>query len=1265
MLDWSKIDNDKTFQRLISHLVSLECRTPGFLPSSPYIGADGGYDAYVDNYPEEGLSGDICIQAKYTKHSLKKAYELLKGEVVKELDKAKRNKVSHVILVTNAELSVNYIKDLSSLNTYSNISLYIWDREKLTIKIEMQPFLRSYYFSSPAIALFIPSSVYFEEVEKGLVDDAFVEINTITSIINEFLSFLDDENRKIFIIHAPGGYGKSHFLRELPKSVCDSEIDREVWFIRDGVRDIRQAFSDEIGIRESADRKHKYIFVIDDADRADDIKELLLCITKSGIDAKLVMSLRTAGKFAIEEILIAVKCMPISTITSIPQWTNDEFRKLLRAVVKKDKVQNENDIIRTYPNPFFLVQIGLMIRRDSTYDFEAIKQAIFQSLLNDTKKALKSEAIDVDELLLHLTLVSPININYSPTLAKLAQKLSVNEQQLIKTLERLVDGGVLRQIGSILRFIPDMIGDIFLLDKMQSLNENSRKQAFLYWFDTHSKNIFCNLGSTLRYGDNAYLMPIVADVISGWINNADKYDDYERHNILKNLEDVCNIIPDKTLDLLWVFLNCPGLSTDAYGPIIVRLIHSSCSRDKIVRVIEGLREKSKIGTYDNYKPNTLARESVTPLRNEINEQVIPILEVVEELLKENEKMVEFAKVALQEILASSHEYRRSTYEGMEYGSRSLRAIDAVLTMRNKAIEMVKTMLLDAHSSVRLSAIDVAGDIGSSAPGPGPSDIPLKDKIIKERQEILEFIDNNKLIDREKDWSVLSSYEDLLFSWWARQVVPDDKVVPLICKFTYDSEFRIYRFFTSRWDIIDDVHDIIKTAPSEGRWNWVVENVMKKKWYLTIDDFEKDVEFLSNKYPAAYDIVDFLCKLEQKVTVTSANTPFLRAWFKQAPTIFEEIRSTKDLWAKVPLLFKYTITYDLVQEYPDIAKKIINEVLLTPEISLDEAKIAIDILPYDPPSVDMYNVIKSVSEKEIDELNLTIIERIRFFSDKISAKDIAKIVSVVLSHLSPNAQTRSIDYIAFILHNKDKDYIKDFLSVTKDNIFSTLVHDKNLEYHDFEVLALMLSDVKELMGFIEARFEHENDIKEYSGYQAIPFDGITFLNKAIKNDDDYFYVNTKALEWEGKYKGMAEIGVKNVFKQIVSLKDESGKLYFEKIKAKFYNKERFSNFLSCLSHLSLERSHIKIFEEAIQGSKELGFEEDMEELLKSKIYPEGVWSSSVGSIPPIYIEIKEVFQKLKDSAPEGRLRSVLGLCIQGVERMIEDDKMEEENRLHTR
>ena len=43
-LDWSKIDNEKIFQRLSNHLFLLEVNRTYFIPSSPYIGADGGWD---------------------------------------------------------------------------------------------------------------------------------------------------------------------------------------------------------------------------------------------------------------------------------------------------------------------------------------------------------------------------------------------------------------------------------------------------------------------------------------------------------------------------------------------------------------------------------------------------------------------------------------------------------------------------------------------------------------------------------------------------------------------------------------------------------------------------------------------------------------------------------------------------------------------------------------------------------------------------------------------------------------------------------------------------------------------------------------------------------------------------------------------------------------------------------------------------------------------------------------------------------------------
>jgi len=1269
MLNWSKIDNEKTFQNLVNHLFFLECPSVfGFVPFSPYIGKDGGWDGkYEGHYPKEDLTGRFCIQAKYTKHNLNDAMPSLMQWAESELEKAKANQVDHLRLATCADLREEHITKIEALKKDRVKTFKVWHGHDLLMRIEREPFLRSHYFDSPAIPLFVPPSIYFKDVERKLADiNVPGGIKSIEDRIDEVIVFIKDDKKKVFVLHAFGGFGKSYFLKQFPQKAICSGLDREIWFIRDGIRNVCDAIQDEIGVRDSDSEKHKYIFVLDDADRADDVKDILNCIIKSDIDAKLVMALRTSGLTAIEEIIDSVRCRDLAVYTSIPEWSADELKTLLRVTAQKDQVDDENDIVQKYPNPFFIVEIGLNIKGRSDYDFQKIKQAILQSLLNDARKILPAEKFDVKDLIFHLSLITPINTSDYRTVTKLAQKVNVTEAEMTKALEKISKGGVLREIGSVLRFIPDMIGDVYLLETMQSLSEKSRKEAFLYWLDTHAKNIFCNLGATLRYGDPDCLVPVVTDIVSGWINNVDKYDSYEKRRVLENLEEICYLIPDKALDMLWAFIGTPDLTTDTFGPIVVRLIRSDCERAKIVNIVEVLRKKVKIGTYDNYKPNTLTREAVTPLRNNIEKKIMPILGIVETSLTGQDPLVEFSKAALQEVLASAHEWTHSTYESMQFGSRALKATEQVLLMRNKAVEIVKMMLLDLRPEVRLAGIDIAEDIGRCHSGPGvSSDIPLKEKIVAERQEILDFIDQKGLVTKETSHHVLSSYEDLLFSWWARQDVSDEKSLALLNQFKYDSEYRIIRYYTSRWDITGDVRNKLKDAPVKERWPWVVDNIMQKKWHLTIDDFEKDAIALNKEYPTSGNIVTFLDQLGKTVTVSSANALFLRAWFKQNSEAFKQIRNDKQLWAKIPLVFKYTITYDLVQKYPEMVKPIIDEVLMTPHMPTDEAKIAIDILSYDIPSLDKPGIIKAVAEKNIDDLNLTILERMRFVGDKIPAKAMAEIVSIVLTHLSPHAQAKSTDHVAFILYSKSKEYISDFLSTTHDVLYQTLLNSSKLDYHDFEVAVHVFTNIAGILSFIEARLEQEKAINRYSEYEAIPFHGIEFINKFVTTVDSYRLAINKAIDWDKKYDGITSYSVSKVFEQFISLRDASGALYFDHVKAEFYNKEGFPKCLQCLFRLPLNKNNLGTFKEAVIKSVELQYENEMIKLLKSKIYPEGGWTSSVGQVPPAFIEKKECFEELKNIAPDGKLRNALDECVRGSKQMIEEHKKEEENRFHSR
>ncbi len=930
------------------------------------------------------------------------------------MDNGASNKVDHLRLATSANLRNELIVELENLNGGRVKTFKVWHGQDLLMRIEQQPFLRSYYFGSPAIPLFVPPSIYFKEVERGLSDihgSILNQINAIKDRIDEIISFLKEDTRRVFVVHAPGGYGKSHLLREFPLQLSNAGNKREVWFIRDGIRDIRDAFNDEIGVRENSRENYSYIFVVDDADRADDVKDILNCIVKSGIDAKVLISLRTAGMGAMKETLVSAGCYNLATVTSIPDWSKEELRTLLRAVVGKDNVDNEDEIVRKFPNPFFIVRIGLNIRGKNKYDFESTERAILQSLLNDSRQIVPSGQVNINALLLNLALITPIHVTDRQTIAKLAQRLNVEEQKVSAIMDNLVNGGVLRRIGNIVRFVPDMIGDVFLLEEMKALPQEAREQVFLYSFTSHSKNIFCNLGATLRYGNKDYLVPIVANVISGWIANADKYESYEKRQILENLKDICRVAPDKTINLLWTFLNNSDLNTDAYGPIIGRLFYSDLDRKELLKIIEELRAKVEPGTFSNYKPDNLIEEAANPLYNSIEKQIMPLLAVIEESFRSVNPLIEFAKSALKEVLASSHEWRRSTYAGVAFGSTALPATDSVLSMRNEAIEITKTMLMDERPAVRLAAIEIAGKIGKAF-GQGVANLPLKDKIAAERRGMLEFISRNNLVGKEADRRVLSSYEDFLFARWAHQDGPDEMVLSLLDKFGYDLEYRIFRYYTARWDIGDDIRDTLKSAPSKDRWPWALENIMQRERHRTIEDFREDAILLNTKYSTPESVVAFLHGLEGAITISSPNALFLRAWIKENPKTFRTIRERIDLWERIPLVFKHTITYDLVQHYPEMTKGVIDELLSASKVPIEEPRIAID-LAFNLPAVERHRTIKLIVEKDIEDLNLIIIQNLPFLREKIPAREMGELVVTVLSHLTPQGRARAIERIAFI------------------------------------------------------------------------------------------------------------------------------------------------------------------------------------------------------------------------------------------------------------
>ena len=375
MIDLAKIDNDKTFQRLVNHIFALECNSPGFIPSSPYIGADGGWDGFFEgSYPYENVSGKWSIQSKWTKKSFTEAVKHLKGEMKKEIQKALSNKVDHLRIVTNAELTVDQVKELESLNHSELKTLGVWHRENLNMRIEKQPFLKHLFFGDPQFPKFVPWNTHFGQ-EQHLLPVSATENPKFREYIESAKEFILNDKINNLVISAPGGYGKSHLLREIAKVSHEIDTNRQPWIVNPSYRKTEDAIQDEIV------SGRRYLLIFDDADRyLEEVSPILAFVKSQGISIKVILGTRTSGLQSIQRVIRDLRCEESYMEVRISDWSKDDLINLLQLAAEEDKLKDEELIVSLYPNPFIIVWIGRQIKGKDTIDIATLKEKMVNDI---------------------------------------------------------------------------------------------------------------------------------------------------------------------------------------------------------------------------------------------------------------------------------------------------------------------------------------------------------------------------------------------------------------------------------------------------------------------------------------------------------------------------------------------------------------------------------------------------------------------------------------------------------------------------------------------------------------------------------------------------------------------------------------------------------------------------------------------------------------------------------------------------------------------
>ncbi len=1269
MIDWSKISNEKDFQRLVNHLFALECNSPSFIPSSPYIGFDKGWDGLFEGYyPFDKLEGLFSIQAKWTQKNFNEAEKALKTEINNEIKKAITNKVEHLRIATNAELRVDQVKELEGLKSDQIKSLFIWHRENLTIRIERQPFLRNFFFDDPQHPMLTPSDIYFSTIEKQLSDIHAGEIPSFKQYLTEVRNFILDQKDRILLLHGPGGFGKSHILKELASISYDCDSTRQLWVINSGYHNFESAIQKEI------DQHQKYILVLDDADRNLQIlNPLIAFVIRSGVDIKLIIGSRTSGIHILGEIFRQNKAGEYIRTTKIEEWPKDDLLKLLRLTAQKDPVKDEEMIINDFQNPYFIVLIGNQIRSAKKIDFKKLKTKIIDDIIEDTRKALVNLFQDkIDEFLIHLSCVVPFNFEDKRMLDHIGEQIGQSGDIIKRAIKLLLDSNILRQVGKAIRFAPDMKGDIYLLYKLEDLEKEYFKKIVLHWIPICSGNVFVNLGSTLKYGQDNIITSILEEFVSEWIETAQETNGTNRREKLKWLENVVSYVPSHCIELINAYLDTTPpeeksflnpdeahvvkLNNDDYGPVIIGLIRGCSSRDAVIKITERIDELNLGGTYDNYKSHTLMKECVSPLRNKV-EDIVETLNILEGWLQNASKTrSKLIKAALSEVLAASHEYTRSYLDKMEFGERHLRNTPEVIRMREKAIAILKKMLFLDDIEFQTAAIDAAEQIGRTRMGSISSrDMPLSNRFKDEREDVIK--ESSKLISIETDFRLLNDIEDMLLGWWARETPGFEEGVSLLRSFPKSPEYEIFRFYASRVEILENFSELESKAPNTNRWSWLVHNVMQKKWKMTAKDFEGPIQELSRKNDTLEKIANFLVDFYYKLAnVNDHSYPvFISCWVNLQPEKFKELRKDNKLWSNISERFKSAIDYSLAENDSKYIEIIAGEILKDlSKASRVQVGTLLALIASRLPEERKEWLTTLITDGSDDIINM--VTRELYFIHK-EDQDINMVLELLMAAISNITEAGKVfvDNVAFVIKSLEKELRQHAKIEELVRLLYDLIKDRpKLEWDDQEIIEFCISDIDGLIDFLDYRLKKSKEFSSYSRFEAIPYDGIKHLNKSVKSFDDFKKFLSKTIEWHNVYSsGKEYYEVEKVLKPILLSRGlDKNSLYIGNFISELIENDDIDNVFVCMQYLPLNSETTDLFFRVCEWGVGKNKTNEIKSLLFSKTIPEGGWSSSHNEPPPALLEKKRIYESMHAKS-DGILKVSLNKCIDSIEASIQD------------
>ena len=1265
MLDWTKIDNEKTFQNLVNDIFAWEIDKPDFKPGNAYIGADGGWDGRHDG-EYGGVNGTFLFQAKWTsKQDLTEAFKSIKSVLPSELEKARDQAVNHVILATNAKLQVgSHIPDLEALNDGHVDNLFVYDQTKLEQIIDKYPWIKYKYFNQAAEPLFSPAENYFDKSEYELVitKDFF-------GFKREMLQFSDflETNNRILVVSAPGGCGKSRFLHEVTSEI--SERADGPWiplFGRLSLKPLDTAFSEEL----LSDRK--YVLFIDNIDlypeKIPDILGAAKHLDRSRI--RIVLTSRTENVDTIYKEIDRLRINDSKNI-ELESLPAEEQVKLLEEVSGKSITKEMEKVLKGLgDNLHQIVQYGVLLSGSDSVKAEDINTGIIKEQLSKAG-TLQSQGFsenEVNKLLVLLAANVPFKYSDEKSLSLLSSQLGKSQEDVERAIKTLEDNGLIRQIGKSYRFSTDMKGNILLSQLVSS--ETLDKNIVHEWMSIDAKQLSYNLGIAYMHSKDAWLHSLIKSVVESLSVELGGAEQDVSTRGLDWLANFTHVVPEVVVNCLYILLQKleDPINRDDLGSILSSLVVQPVFNKEILELVRVISNRNTDGRYNNYEPKELIGDAVSPIKMRNIDTAIQNLALLQEWSSEDDMSkdtLELIISALEEALGGSHKYNHSEGVTITFGHRVLVYGPKVEEYRSSAMLVVKKLFKHTQNEAKIEATKLLSKVGAET---HTKEGPLWNRIINDKLEVLKHIEN-EILSEDPDIRLLSEAEDELFRLWGNtDVYPEleAKTLELLKVLPKSPELQIYKLISNSDFVIKNNADVISEAPDTEIWSWLVHNHMHRFSATDNDILITVVDELSKKYKSAEDVVLFLQNLDEKITGTHwGYTPLVETWFSKSKDVIIKIISEDNLMQQVPHRFVHgfqMVGSKNIPEYLDEYALSILEKKIVDHTELDKLLDMIQASDKDPEIYTLW--LNDICSKLNADAKRILINRLPRIYEGLSLQKKQEMVNILTNVLHSDDEGGLAGHADFSVHQIERylDYQDLDLVDFKAALFNSLICAPRFDYHQKSAASFVLEqNIHRFIELIESRLRHK-DTSDYA-YDALPFDGFDDLADYIKSYEEYCLLVEKIHEWLTNDL-MYSFQVDSLTSRLHSLKDENGKTFNQKyIEEKLASKNEtdVETAITCLHGIVFGLDTYGVFITALERTDGTKLYDKAKNVLIHGVLS-GSFSGTVGETPKEWIVKQSTLEQIISTVKPGKTKMLFESLLNQVKQDIKSNLEEAEEIL---